>query len=58
MGVEKVLFIEANPVVFESLKSKIAKAPNVAVVNYAISNKNGTVDLGVTSQDKVVLFCH
>ncbi len=52
MGVQKVLFIEANPVVFERLKVNIAGIPNVQAVNYAISNLNGTVNLHVTSMDQ------
>ena len=52
MGVEKVLFIEANPKVFERLKKKIAGIPNVQAANCAISNKCGSVTLHVTSMDQ------
>ncbi|SKB12338.1 hypothetical protein PL11201_330027 [Planktothrix sp. PCC 11201] len=52
MGVQRVLFIEANPTVFERLQTNIAQYPNVQAVNYAISHENGTVTLRVTSFDQ------
>lgn len=52
LGVQKVLFIEANPVVFERLQANIAETPNVQAANFAISNQNGTVKLHVTSFDQ------
>ncbi|MEG4457132.1 FkbM family methyltransferase [Microcoleus sp. N9_A1] len=52
MGVQKVLFVEANPVVFERLQANIAGVPNVQAVNCAVSNENGTVNLRVTSIDQ------
>lgn len=52
MGVEQILFIEANPVVFERLKQQIANYPNVKAVCCAIGNKNGTATLHVTSMDQ------
>ncbi|MEZ2279041.1 MAG: FkbM family methyltransferase [Microcoleus sp.] len=52
MGVHKVLFIEANPVVFERLSVNIASIRNVQAVNCAISNQNGMVNLRVTSMDQ------
>jgi|GEM_PF-981914 methyltransferase, FkbM family len=52
MGVNKILFIEANPVVFERLQANMAAYPNVQTVNCAISNHNGTIDLRVTSFDQ------
>ncbi|MEG4282323.1 FkbM family methyltransferase [Microcoleus sp. A006_D1] len=51
MGVPKVLFIEANPSVFERLKQNIAGIPNVWAANCAVSNENGTVNLRVNSHD-------
>jgi len=51
MGADKVLFVEANPSVFERLKLHIAGIPNVWVANCAISNQNGTVNLRVNSHD-------
>ncbi|MEG4249229.1 FkbM family methyltransferase [Microcoleus sp. Pol10D4] len=51
MGAEKVLFVEANPSVFERLKAHIAGIPNVWLANCAISNQNGTVNLRVNSHD-------
>ena len=52
MGAEKILFIEANPVVFERLQANMAAYPNVQTVNCAITNHNGTIDLRVTSFDQ------
>ncbi len=52
MGVERVLFVEANPAVFERLKTNMAGFPNVLAVNCAISNINGTSTLHVTSMDQ------
>ncbi|OIP72569.1 MAG: hypothetical protein AUK43_02835 [Oscillatoriales cyanobacterium CG2_30_40_61] len=52
MGAQRVLFIEANPTVFERLQTNIAQYPNVQAVNYAISHENGTVTLRVTSFDQ------
>ncbi|MEG3896269.1 MULTISPECIES: FkbM family methyltransferase [unclassified Microcoleus] len=52
MGVQRVLFVEANPAVFERLKTNIAGFPNVLAVNCAISNINGTSTLYVTSMDQ------
>ncbi|VXD18746.1 hypothetical protein PL8927_610008 [Planktothrix serta PCC 8927] len=52
MGVPKVLFIEANPTVFERLQQKVAEFENVQAVNYAITNENGRINLRVTSFDQ------
>ncbi|GDZ95224.1 methyltransferase FkbM family protein [Planktothrix agardhii CCAP 1459/11A] len=52
MGAQRVLFIEANPTVFERLQTNIAQYPNVQALNYAISHENGTVTLRVTSFDQ------
>ncbi|MBE9121947.1 FkbM family methyltransferase [Tychonema sp. LEGE 07199] len=52
MGVQRILLIEANPVVFERLKTNIAGFLNVHAVNCAISNINGTSTLYVTSLDQ------
>lgn len=52
MGAEKILFIEANPVVFERLQANMAAYPNVQAVNCAITDHNGTIDLRVTSFDQ------
>ncbi len=50
LDISKILFIEANPSVFERLKVNIAEASaNVQAVNYAISNQNGKVKLYVNS---------
>jgi FkbM family methyltransferase len=52
MGVERVLFVEANPAVFERLQTNMAGFLNVLAVNCAISNINGTSTLHVTSMDQ------
>ncbi|TAE02118.1 MAG: FkbM family methyltransferase [Oscillatoriales cyanobacterium] len=52
MGAQKVLFVEANPSVFERLQANIAVYPNVEAVNCAIADRNGTIDLHVTSFDQ------
>ncbi|MFH1673057.1 MAG: FkbM family methyltransferase [Pseudomonadota bacterium] len=52
MGVEKVLFVEANPAVYERLQKNISGFPNVRAVNCAISNKTGLATLHVTSMDQ------
>ncbi|MGB3512534.1 MAG: FkbM family methyltransferase [Microcoleaceae cyanobacterium] len=50
LGISKVLFIEANPTVFERLKANIAEASvDVQAVNYAISDRDGEVKLYVNS---------
>lgn len=51
MGVQHLLLIEANPVVFERLQQNIAGLPNVRAVNYAICDRNSTVTLHITSLD-------
>ncbi|MGK7921625.1 MAG: FkbM family methyltransferase, partial [Trichodesmium sp.] len=52
MGVEKILFIEANPVVFERLQTNVEEYPNVTAVNCAINNIDGTVTMYLTSLDR------
>jgi FkbM family methyltransferase len=52
MGVPRVLYIEANPEVFERLQLRIAEFPNVQAVNCVASDRNGTVNLRVTSMDQ------
>jgi FkbM family methyltransferase len=52
MGVQKVLFVEANPVVFERLEANLTGVSNVQAVNCAVSNQNGTINLRVTSMDQ------
>ncbi|NEP03549.1 MAG: FkbM family methyltransferase [Okeania sp. SIO4D6] len=50
LNISKILFIEANPTVFERLKTNIAEVSiDVQAVNYAISNQNGKVKLYVNS---------
>ncbi|MCT7970702.1 FkbM family methyltransferase [Laspinema olomoucense] len=51
LGIKKVLFIEANPAVFQILKANLSGVPNLIGVNCAISNVNGTATLHVTSMD-------
>ena len=51
IGINKVLFIEANPAVFQVLKANLRDVPNLIGVNCAISNLNGTATLHITSMD-------
>lgn len=52
MGFQNILFIEANPVVFERLKETISGISNVKAVNCAINNLDGETTLYVTSYDQ------
>ncbi|MBF0225727.1 MAG: FkbM family methyltransferase [Desulfobacterales bacterium] len=52
LGASKIIFIEANPVVFEHLKKNIQHVPNVIAVNCAITDFCGFIDLYVTSNDQ------
>ena len=53
LNISKIIFIEANPTVFERLKTNIAEAStDVQAVNYAISNQDGQVKLYVNSMGK------
>ncbi len=49
LGISKIIFIEANPTVFERLKANIEMSADIQVVNCAISNQNGEVKLYVNS---------
>lgn len=52
MGINKFLFIEANPEVFKRLKANVSNVPGVIAVNYAVSDHDGVVTLHVTSMDQ------
>jgi FkbM family methyltransferase len=52
MGVQRVLFIEANPEVFERLRQNVSTHPGITVANCAISDQNGSATLHVTSMDQ------
>ena len=52
MGFQNILFIEANPIVFERLKETIKDFSNAIAVNCAINNFNGETVLYVTSFDQ------
>jgi FkbM family methyltransferase len=52
LNVQKIVFIEANPTVYERLVGTISGTPHVMAVNCAISDVNGTVTLHVTSMDQ------
>ncbi|MGL5080822.1 MAG: FkbM family methyltransferase [Microcoleaceae cyanobacterium] len=51
MGANKILFIEANPSIFQRLKRKISDSSNVFAVNCAVSNHNGETILRVNAHD-------
>jgi FkbM family methyltransferase len=51
-GFQKILFIEANPEVFEKLRKNVADAAGVTAVNRAVVDKAGPIQLNVTSFDQ------
>ncbi len=51
-GFQKILFIEANPAVFEKLRKNAGGAAGVTVVNRAVTDKAGPVRLHVTNFDE------
>ena len=51
-GFQKILFIEANPAVFEKLRMIAGDAVEVTVVNRAVTDKGGPICLHVTSFDQ------
>ncbi|BCS55957.1 hypothetical protein GSbR_13200 [Geobacter sp. SVR] len=52
MGIQQVVFIEANPDIYQKLSANVKEVPGVIAVHCAISDQNGTVDLRVTSMDQ------
>ncbi len=53
IGVEKVLFIEANPEVYRLLEQRVAgESIEIRTVNCAISDVDGDVELHITNQDQ------
>ncbi|MFD2369934.1 FkbM family methyltransferase [Brevibacillus sp. GCM10020057] len=52
IGFSRVLFIEANPVVYQRLCQNVSTSPHVKTVNVAISNQNGKAQLRVMSFDQ------
>ena len=52
LGITKIIFIEANPEVFEKLKKNIVSSSNIQLVCCAISNEIGRTSLHVTSMDQ------
>lgn len=52
LGIQHVLLIEANPMVYEKLCANIGTHPHVKTVNCAISDQNGIVELHITSFDQ------
>ncbi|MGB3508659.1 MAG: FkbM family methyltransferase [Microcoleaceae cyanobacterium] len=52
MGIAKVLFVEANPQVFDRLQKRMAGMPEVRVANYALCERNGLVDLHVAVNEQ------
>lgn len=52
MGVQNVLFIEANPEVYKRLEQNISGLPGVGAVNCAVSDFDGDIILHVTSMDQ------
>ncbi|MEG6522280.1 FkbM family methyltransferase [Desulfotomaculum sp. 1211_IL3151] len=52
MGYQKILFIEANPEVYQRLLDHIQGRDNVLAVNVAISDYDGMIELHVTNFDQ------
>ncbi|GGA34661.1 FkbM family methyltransferase [Okeania sp. KiyG1] len=52
MGMANVLFVEANPKVFDRLQKKMAGMPEVRVANYALCERNGLVDLHIAANEQ------
>jgi len=52
MGMQDILFVEANPAVYARLSANIAPYSCARAVNYAISNQDGITPLHVTSFDQ------
>ncbi|MDH5300719.1 MAG: FkbM family methyltransferase [Gammaproteobacteria bacterium] len=52
LGVENVVFVEANPKVFKVLENNLKNKKNVRLFNCAISDQKGEVTLHVTSMDQ------
>jgi len=52
MGFSRILFIEANPVVYKRLYRNVGSSPHVQTANVAVSDQNGTTQLHVMSFDQ------
>ncbi len=52
MGMENILFVEANPQVFDRLQKKMAGMSEVRVANYAICDRDGIVDLHIAANEQ------
>jgi len=51
-GFQRIVFIEANPTVFEKLRMNAGDAVGVTVVNRAVTDQAGPIPLNVTSFDQ------
>jgi len=52
MGVQKAVFIEANPRVYSRLKQNLQGIPGCICVNAAVTNQSGSATLNVMSMDQ------
>ena len=52
MNIPKILFVEANPIVAKRLEKQVENLPYVQVVNCAISDENGSVNLHLTANEQ------
>jgi FkbM family methyltransferase len=52
IGFKRILFIEANPLVFQKLQANTKGHASVYLANVAVSNHSGKVILNVTSMDQ------
>ncbi len=52
LGMNKMIFIEANPSIYDQLRSNIAKYPNAKAVKACVSDKDGeTVTFNISSNE-------
>lgn len=51
LGAQKVLLIEANPQIFQKLQTIVADIPNVIPLNYAICDREGSINLRLNAYD-------
>jgi FkbM family methyltransferase len=52
LGVEKVIWIEGNPVVFEKLTQKLSNVPGQQAFNILVSDKNEMVNFSIMNFDQ------
>lgn len=51
IGFNKIVVIEANPIIYKKIKKEFIKDNNIIIINTAITEFNSTVDFHITSGD-------